>query len=99
MFKIIKKLGMPVIGEARYQKIRRTILRKLYSKGAWGKGHMLLDNLKSGVPSHLRGYVACVVKDLVKDGLIKFYGPTANGHAYHLNIEKKKEIESELAIR
>jgi len=90
---------MPVLREAQYHKMRITILRKIYSKGAWGKGHMLLDNLRSGIPSHLRGNVADVVKDLVKAGLVKFYGPTARGPAYHLNIGRKKEIETELMIR
>ena len=90
---------MPVLREVQYRKIRATILRKLYSKGAWGKGHMLFDNLKSGIPSHLRGHVAPVVKDLLKDNIVKFYGPTSHGAAYHLNIEKKREIESEVGIR
>jgi len=90
---------MPVLREVQYRKIRITILRKLYSKAAWGKGHMLIDNLKSGIPSHLRGYVSGVVKDLTKEGLIKLYGPTTHGQAYHLNIEKKSEIEAELFIK
>ena len=87
---------MPVLDDEKYWKIRRTVLRKLYSKGAWGKGHMLLGNLKSGIPSHLRGYVVSIVKELEKEGLIKFYGPTNYGPAYHLSIEKKKKIESEI---
>ena len=97
--KALIRCGMPVLGEAQYRKIRLTILRKLYSKGAWGKGHMLLDNMKSGIPSNLRGCVMPVIKDLVKEGLLKFYGPTAYGPAYHLNIGKKREVESEIGIQ
>ncbi len=79
-----------------YKKIRLTILRKLYAKGAWGKGHLLFERLQSGMPPHLYGFVKDVLKDLVKGNFIIFYGKTLHGDAYHLNIAKKVEIEKEL---
>ncbi len=79
-----------------YKKIRLTILRKLYSKGAWGRGHLLFERLQSGMPPHLYGFVKDVLNDLIKERLVVFYGKTLHGDAYHLNIAKKAEIEKEM---
>jgi len=76
-----------------YNKIRRTIIRKLYSKRAWGKGHLLFERFQSGIPPHLCGFVKSVLKGVVKEGLVVYYGPTKYGEAYHLNTKKKVEIE------
>jgi len=84
------------LSEAEHKKLRRTILRKLYSKGAWGKSHLLFERLQSGMPPHLYGFVKDVLADLLKEGFVVFYGKTLHGDAYHLNISKKTEIEKEL---
>lgn len=76
-----------------HDKIRRTIIRKLYSKKAFKKGHLLFVRLKSGIPSHLLGSVKDVLGDLVNEGLVVYYGKTKYGDAYQLNIKKLKEIE------
>lgn len=87
---------MAKLSNADYHKIRITILRKLYAKGAWGKGHLLFERFQSGIPPHLYGFVKDVLKDLVKECLVMPYGKTLHGEAYHLNISKKEEIEKEL---
>lgn len=79
--------------EEDYNKIRVTILDKLYAKECWTKGHMLFERLKSSMPGHLRGNVKYVLKDLMKDELFLFYGKTKHGDAYQLNIKRLKEIE------
>jgi hypothetical protein len=81
-----------------YKKIRLTILKKLYSNGAWGKKHLLFERLQSGMPPHLYGFVEDVLTDLVKEELVVHYGKTKYGDAYHLNIAKKAEIEKELGV-
>ncbi|MFH0868718.1 MAG: hypothetical protein V1839_00665 [archaeon] len=48
------------------------------------------------MPSHLYGFVKDVLKDLVNEGSVAFYGKTLHGDAYHLNISKKVQIEKEL---
>jgi hypothetical protein len=53
----------------------------------------LYERLQSGVPSHLAGFVDDVLHDLVKDGLVIFYGKTRHGDAYQLNVKMLKEIE------
>lgn len=76
-----------------YRKIARTIIRKLYSVKAWGKGHMLIERFKSGLPGHFRGDVDSVVDDLLRAEIIKIYGKTKHCLAVYLNVKKKKEID------
>lgn len=76
-----------------YAKIKRNIIKKLYSNKAFSKGHLLYERLTSGVPSHLSGFVETVLNDLVKEELVLYYGRTKYGDAYQLNIKKLKEIE------
>ncbi|MBI2105626.1 hypothetical protein HYT56_02180 [Candidatus Woesearchaeota archaeon] len=46
------------------------------------------ERLTTSIPSHLKGYVEDVLKDLIKEELIIFYGKTKHGNAYQLNIKK-----------
>ena len=81
------------LNESDYVKIRKNIVKKLYAYGAFAHGHLLLERLQSGVPSHLSGFVKQVLEDLVREGIALFYGRTKHGDAYQLNIKKLKEIE------
>lgn len=76
-----------------YLKLKKNILKRLYSNQAFSKGHLLYERLTSGIPPHLKGYVKDVLDELVKEGLVLFYGKTKYGDAYQLNIRKLKEIE------
>jgi hypothetical protein len=76
-----------------YARIKKNILKRLYSNQAFSKGHLLYERLTSGIPPHLKGFVEDVLKDLVKEELVLFYGKTKHGDAYQLNIKKLKEIE------
>jgi len=82
-----------------YFQIKRNILKKLYSQGDFTKGHLLLERLVHGVPSHLSGFVKDVLKELMKEGLVLFYGKTKHGYAYQLNMEKLKEIEEMIGVK
>lgn len=81
------------LSDADYNRIRNNLLKKLYAYGAFSKGHMLFERLLHAVPSHLSGYVKDVLKDLMKEELVLFYGKTKHGDAYQLNIKKLGEIE------
>lgn len=83
---------MPKAGEEEYNLIAKAIVRKLYSADCWGKGHMLVDRFKHGLPGHFRGDVDSVVDDLVRKDVILVYGRTKHGLAVYLNIKKKAEI-------
>jgi len=76
-----------------YFRIKKNILKRLYSSQAFSKGHLLYERLTAGLPPHLRGFVGDILKDLVKEELVLFYGKTKHGDAYQLNIRKLKEIE------
>lgn len=86
------------LSKSDYFKIKRNILKKLYSNQAFSKGHLLYERLTSGIPPHLKGFVEDVLKDLLKEELVLFYGKTKYGDAYQLNIKKLKEIEDVMGI-
>lgn len=79
-------------------KVRKNILKKLYSNQAFSKGHLLYERLMSGIPPHLKGFVKDVLDDLIKEELVLFYGKTKYGEAYQLNMKKLKEIEEIIGI-
>ena len=74
-------------------KIKKNIIKKLYSKKAFSKGHLLYERLTTSIPPNLKGYVDDVLKELIKEELVIYYGKTRHGNAYQLNIKKLKEIE------
>lgn len=81
-----------------YLKIKRNIIKRLYSSCAFSKGHLLYERLSSGIPPHLTGFVKEALNDLIRDGLVLYYGRTKYGDAYQLNIAKLREIE-EIALQ
>ncbi len=81
------------LSSADYLRIKKNIVKKLYAYGAFSHGHLLIERLQSGTPSHLTGFVRQVLEDLVKEETVLFYGRTKHGDAYQLNIRKLKEIE------
>ena len=84
--------------ESDYQKLRKNIVKKLYSVKAFSKGHLLFERLKHGIPAHLEGFVKDVLKDLIKEGIVVYYGRTKYGDAFQLNVKKLKEIEEIIKI-
>jgi len=76
-----------------YNKIKKNIIKRLYSNQAFSKGHLLYERLTSGIPSHLTGFVKNVLENLIKEGLVLHYGKTKHGDAYQLNVKRLKEIE------
>lgn len=84
---------MGKLSKSDYIKIRYNIIKKLYSKKAFVKGHLLYGRLISGIPSHLAGFVKEVLNGLIKEELVVYYGKTNYGDAYQLSIKKLKEIE------
>ncbi|MEA3513875.1 MAG: hypothetical protein U9R34_00175 [Nanoarchaeota archaeon] len=81
------------LAKSDYMKIKKNIIKKLYSQQAFRNGHLLYARLQSGIPSHLGGFVKDILEELIKERLVLFYGKTKYGNAYQLNIKKLKEIE------
>jgi len=72
-----------------------SLLHKLWIHTCFGKGHMLVDNLVKGFPSHLKGHLKDDVESLVrKNSLVK--KPTRHGYAVYINVEHRMIIEREL---
>lgn len=55
---------------------------------------MLEEHLISAVPKSERGKAKDILRDAVKLEFIVIYGPTNQGAAYQLNMEKLGEIEN-----
>ncbi len=81
------------LSEEEYLKIKRTIIRKLYTNKAFRRGHLLFERLQSGIEPHLTGFVKEVLDDLMRQELVVHYGKTKYGDAFQLNPQKLKEIE------
>lgn len=81
------------LSRADYWRIKKNILKKLYSNQAFSKGHMLFERLQASIPGHLKGFVKDVLSDLMKEELVLLYGKTQYGDAFQLNIAKLAEIE------
>ena len=74
-----------------YIKISKSLIRKLYKLGCWGKGSLYEDNLKDGFPPEDKGKVLVVANALVKQRILckksKKYG-----FKYYLNLERRDKI-------
>ena len=81
------------LSNADYLRIKKNIIKRLYANKAFSKGHLLYERLTSGIPPHLIGFVNQVLDDLIKEGLVIHYGKTKYGNAYHINVQRLKEIE------
>ena len=86
------------LSEEDYNKTKKNIVKKLYSKKAFSKGHSLYERLTTSIPPNLKGHVDGghvdgVLKDLIKQEIVLHYGKTKHGDAYQLNVKKLKEIE------
>ena len=51
------------LSNADYFRIKKNIIKQLYSNKAFSKGHLLYERLTSGIPPHLAGFVNQVVDD------------------------------------
>ena len=74
------------------RRIRRNIIKKLFSKGCFGNGHLLLIRLQKGVSKEDAGFVKDVVKQLIKEGIV-MAKVTKHGTSVYLNMAKLPEIE------
>ncbi len=90
---------MKKLSEEEYNQAKFNIIRKLYTKKKFNKGHLLYERLERTLPSHLRGLAKEVLKDLVKEGFVVWYGRTEHGDASQLNKGRLKEVEETLAAR
>lgn len=75
-----------------YQRIKRNIIKKLYSKGCFGKGHLLIIRLQKGINKRDVIYIKDVLKQLIKEEIV-YIKPTKHGLSAYLNMNRLEEIE------
>ena len=71
------------------------ILYKLWRNRCFGKGHMLIDNLIDGFPTGNQDKIAGSVKELIRKGFL-VRKSSKHGQAVYINLNMRKQIESEL---
>ncbi|KAA0004635.1 MAG: hypothetical protein FE039_03010, partial [Thermoplasmata archaeon] len=67
------------------------ILYKLWRNRCFGKGHMLIDNLLKGFPSHTIKDVKNDLDDLISRNIV-VKKPTGHGYAVYINLEYKDVV-------
>ena len=80
------------INKSDYIRISKSLIRKLYKSGCWGKGSLYEDELKDGFPSEDKGKVLSVADALVKQRILG-KKPKKYGYKYYLNQERKDKID------
>ncbi len=73
--------------------IEATLLRKLFKKRCFGKGHMSESNLPKGFPSHLRKRVLGIADKLLREGLLQKH-PTHHEMQWNINVNRMDETRS-----
>jgi len=71
------------------------LIHKLWIHTCFGKGHMLIDNLVKGYPSHLKGQMKDDVNNLLRKNIL-VKKPTRHGYAVYINVEHRLMMEREL---
>jgi len=74
------------------------LLFKLWRNRCFGKGHMLINNLVGGFPSHIKGQMQGELDDLIKKNIV-IKKPTQHGSAVYINYDHKDKISFELKRR
>lgn len=92
---------MVKIKKSEYIKLSRTLIKKLYDEGCFGKGSIYLENLKRGIPKEYLGKIETVLNALVKQSICG-RKKKEHGWKYYLNmkrIDKIREIIKEKGNR
>jgi len=71
------------------------IVKKLFHHGYIGGRHTDIENLKKGLPSHVKGDVKEAAEELIREGIL-IPKPTSYGLHISLNPEEREKIEKYL---
>jgi len=74
------------------EELKGFIVKKLFHHGYIGGKHTDIENLKKGLPGHLKGDVKDATKELIKEGLL-ITKPTSYGLHISLNPHKRELID------
>jgi len=71
------------------------IVKKLFQHGYIGRRHTDIENLKKGLPGHVKGDAKEAAKELIKEDIL-IPKPTSYGLHVSLNPRKREEIDKYL---
>jgi len=71
------------------------IVKKLFHHSYIGGRHTDIENLKKGLPSHVKGDVKEAAEELIREGIL-IPKPTSYGLHISLNPEEREKIEKYL---
>ena len=77
------------------QQLKCFVVKKLFQHGYIGGRHTDIENLKKGLPGHVKGDVKEAAKELIKEEIL-IPKPTSYGLHVSLNPRKREEIDKYL---
>jgi len=77
------------------EQLKGFIIKKLFYHGYLGGRHTDIENLKKGLPGHIKGDIKSVTKELLKEDLF-LSKSTSYGIQVSLNPKKRQELEKYL---
>ncbi len=77
------------------EQLKGFIVKKLFHHGYIGGRHTDIENLKKGLPAHVKGDVKDAAKELIKEEIL-VTKPTSYGAHVSLNPRKREVIEKYL---
>lgn len=75
--------------------LKSFIVKKLFHHGYLGGKHTDIENLKKGLPGHVKGDIKEAAKELIKEEIL-IPKPTSYGLHISLNPRKREEIQKYL---
>lgn len=77
------------------EQLKGFIVKKLFHHGYIGGRHTDIENLKKGLPGHVKGDVKEVAQELIKEEIL-IPKPTSYGLHVSLNPRKRSEVDTYL---
>lgn len=74
------------------EQLKGFIVKKLFHHGYIGGRHTDIENLKKGLPGHIKGDIKEAIKELIKEDIL-IQKPTSYGLHVSLNPIKREDIE------
>lgn len=74
------------------EQLKGFIVKKLFHHNYIGGRHTDIENLKKGLPSHVKGDIKEATEELIKEEIL-ITKPTSYGMQVSLNPRKREEIE------
>lgn len=78
------------------EQLKRFIVKKLFHHGYIGGRHTAIDNLKKGLPSHVKGDIKEAAKALIKEGILV---PKQTAYGFHVSLNPRMKAEIDAYVK